>query len=109
MALFGEWRDIRKAVEDAVEIVDGVRPTGSIDKRDYAIVRAAIESFRASQAFACIECGEVVEYGQEIRCLDCKRPLHERCAIRHFWPNGRPREDRRAHDSTPKHGFGSHA
>jgi hypothetical protein len=94
MALFGDWRDVRAAVEAAIETVDGTRPTGNLDKRDYALVEAALEHYRQAQAFACVECGEKVPYGQEIRCVDCKGAMHEGCAKRHFWPNGRPRGDR---------------
>jgi hypothetical protein len=93
VALFGDWRDVRSAFEDAVEKVDETRPTGTLDQREYAIAAFTIESYRRAQAFVCAECAQPVPYGQEIRCIDCKAAMHESCARRHFWPNGRPAGD----------------
>lgn len=89
MTLFGDWRDVRAALDLAVADVDGAKPQ-SHDQRDWKIAAAVVANFRAAQAFVCAECQKPLPYGQEIRCLDCKAALCEGCAPRHFWPNGRP-------------------
>lgn len=87
--LFHDWRDTRAALDLACEEVDGAKPD-SHDPREWKIVDAAIKHYRAAQAFNCVECKQPIGFGTEIRCLDCKSTLCERCAPRHFWPNGHP-------------------
>ena len=87
--LFGDWRDVRAALDLAVAEVDGAKPDSHVE-RDWKLASAVIKHFRTAQASICFECREPVLYGREIRCLDCKAVLCERCAPRHFWPNSRP-------------------
>lgn len=89
MALFGDWRDTRAALEAARAKVGNCIHE---EKRDWELASAIIVAYREAQSFTCGECEKGIPYGQEIRCIDCKLPMHEACARVHFWPNGRPKK-----------------
>lgn len=90
---FGDWRPIRNAIEAAYAEM-GIEVTGSIDRRDWNLIGLALNHAEFASRATCLECKERLPQHAVIRCLDCKAALCERCAPRHFWPNGRPRDSR---------------
>jgi hypothetical protein len=90
MRSFGDWRPIRNAIEAAYrEMGEDVPP--SIPERDWNLAGLSITLHERASMLKCAECKEPFDnWHAVIRCLDCKAPLCERCAPRHFWPNGRP-------------------
>lgn len=85
----GDWRPIRNAIEAALSVVG--EPT-KIEPRDWDLVLLALHHYEWAGRPNCMGCHEPVAWHEAIRCLDCKAPLHERCAPVHFWPNGRDRK-----------------
>lgn len=86
---FHDWRPIRNAIEAAYRELGQPVPS-DIPTADWNLVGVAIEQFERAARPACIECQRSLDRYEVIRCLDCKAPLCERCAPKHFWPNGRP-------------------
>ena len=89
---YGDWRDTKAAITDAYGVI-GETHKGDVPERDWKLVDAALTSYRDALQSVCIECKTVLPVKSEIRCLDCKAPLCETCAPKHFWPNGRPRSE----------------
>jgi hypothetical protein len=87
---FGDWRPIRDAIEAAYGEM-GIERGNSIDRRDWNLVGLAMNYAEFASRPACVECKKRLRQHQIIRCLDCKMPLCEACAPRHFWPDGRPK------------------
>lgn len=87
--IFHDWQPIRKAIEAAYEAL-GQEIGGDIPEADWNLAGLAIDAYRHETRAKCIDCRSPLWPSQTIRCLDCKAPLCERCAPRHFWPNGRP-------------------
>jgi hypothetical protein len=83
-----DWRPTRKAIEAAYSKLGREIPR-DIPRADWDFAAAVLESYREASRRTCCECAELIEYRAEIVCLDCKAPLHERCAPKHFWPKGR--------------------
>jgi hypothetical protein len=90
MRSFGDWRPIRNAIEAAYRELGEDVPS-SIPERDWNLAGLSITLHERASMPRCTECKEPFDnWHAVIRCLDCKAPLCERCAPRHFWPNGRP-------------------
>lgn len=90
----GDWRDQRE-VHRLMAQAEGKELTGDIPRDEWALVQRVMEAHRkmreAIDKPICGQCDKIIEHGYVIRCLDCTMPLHENyCAVRHFWPNGRP-------------------
>lgn len=85
--IFDGWRPIRDAV-DAAYVALGREPVANIPTEEWNLVGLAIDYYRHANRATCVECGSKLWAHETIRCLDCKAPLCERCAPKHFWPNG---------------------
>ena len=86
---FGNWQAIRSAIEAAYRALGRKFDGTGIPVEDWNLAGLAIEAYKYQQRSTCIECGEKLWQVETIRCLDCKAPLCERCAPKHFWPSGR--------------------
>jgi len=86
---FGDWRPVRDAIEAAQRAL-GKTPTDDIPTDVWNLVGLAMDYHAFSSAPHCVECEKHLFRRTVIRCFDCKAPLCETCAPRHFWPNGRP-------------------
>ena len=92
--IFSNWQSIRAAIEAAYRALGREVPK-SIPTDDWNLIGLAIDAYAHAQRVACFECRTKLWNHETIRCLDCKAPLCERCAPRHFWPNGeRPNRHR---------------
>jgi hypothetical protein len=87
--IFDDWISIRAAIEAAYRALGREVPT-NIPVDDWNLVGLAIEAYQHASRPSCWDCRARLWPSQIIRCLDCKAPLCERCAPKHFWPNGRP-------------------
>lgn len=85
---FGDWRPIRDAIDAAQKALGG-ESFKDIPRDIWNMVGLAISYHEFACMPTCVECRERISHGYVIRCLDCKGALHERCAPKHFWPNGR--------------------
>ena len=83
-----DWRVTRKAIEGAYKKLGKEIPS-NIPRDDWKFAEAILDEYQAQNCRTCGECSKPIDYRCEIICLDCKLPLHEDCAHRHFWPNGR--------------------
>ena len=101
MALFGDWRDIRSAIEAAYSEIGKTAGKDGIDRADWDLVDKSIKAYRRLAERTCVNCDKPITFQCEIVCLDCSGPLHKECAPRHFWPNGRPKGS--VHQSGCKH------
>jgi hypothetical protein len=96
---FGDWRPIRNAIETAYREI-GEEVPQTIPFRDWNLAGLAIKAYEQASLPKCVECKRKLDWPSVIRCLDCKAPLCEHCAPRHFWPNGRPNPDAALSSST---------
>lgn len=87
-----DWTVTRRAIETAYSALGEPVPN-DIPERDWRLVGLALEADRIASIRTCVECRKPIEHGVQIVCLDCHAALHEACAPRHFWPNGRPPRD----------------
>jgi hypothetical protein len=90
----GDWRDQRE-VHRLLSEAQGKPPSANVPDEEWKLVEQVIEAYRKMREAwdkpFCGECKKIIEHGWVIRCLDCSMPLHENyCAVRHFWPKGRP-------------------
>lgn len=88
--IFGNWQSIRAAIEAAYTALGREVPK-SIPTEDWNFAGLAIDAYAHGMRSTCCECKNKLWPSETIRCLDCKAPLCEGCAPRHFWPNGRPK------------------
>lgn len=87
---FYDWLSIRAAIQAAYK-EQGLAIPESIDPHIWNMVGLALDYNRFTSRHKCAHCECLIPTGKEIRCLDCKSTLCERCAPVHFWPDGRPR------------------
>jgi len=88
---FGDWPPIRNAIVAAYKALGQEAPS-NIPVEVWNIAGLAIDAYRHGARSHCIDCHEALWPQATIRCLDCKAPLCENCAPKHFWPDGkRPR------------------
>lgn len=86
--MFHGWQAIRAAIE-AAYAAQGREVPANIPVEDWNLAGLAIEAFAHATRASCVTCKTNLWGGETIRCLDCKAALCERCAPKHFWPNGR--------------------
>ncbi len=84
--LMGDWTDQRELHRRLGQ----VKPDGSVDQEQWKLVEQALKVWGEMTQAVCAHCQQVIDE-PVIRCLDCKMPMHERCAVQHFWPQGRPK------------------
>lgn len=87
---FGDWTTTRDAILAAYKECNLTIPK-SIDPDIWNLIGLALDYDRYHRRFTCNECKELIPYSQDIRCLDCEATYCKKCAVNHFWPNGRPR------------------
>lgn len=90
----GDWRPVRDAIEHAYAEMGLPVPRDGIPDEHWNLAVLVLAHQRQASRKTCWDCRQPIPLGEEIRCLDCRAWLHEGCAHRHFWPNGRPKEDR---------------
>lgn len=90
--IFAGWQSIRAAA-DAVYEVLGKKHAGGIVTDDWNLIGLGIDAYRHQTKTSCLECEKPLWPHEIIRCLECKTPLCETCAPKHFWPKGRPSDD----------------
>lgn len=93
---FGDWHPVREAMTNAYSAME-VTIEGNIPTREWNLVGLALDYHRHATMSACVNCKTPLDHWLVIRCLDCKAPLCEQCAPRHFWPNGRPQKSKDWH------------
>lgn len=87
---FDDWLPIRNAIDKARAEL-GLEALKSIPEDEWNLVGTAIEKYLEGLKAPCCECKKPIDIRHRIVCYDCKAPLCEACAPRHFWPNGRPK------------------
>lgn len=87
-----DWQPLRASIEAAYCALGIEMPRDGIPRRDWDFAVMLFSHREHTSRTVCAECREPVAWRDAIRCFDCKAPLHERCAERHLWPDGRPEE-----------------
>lgn len=87
----GDWRDTR-TVLGRMEAELEMTYQEYAKTEPWKFADLVIQHYKRLAQPVCAECRKKI-IGFDIRCLDCKATLCELCAPRHFWPNGRPKED----------------
>jgi hypothetical protein len=89
----GDWPPIKKALVAGYEFLNETYP-GNLPQRDWNIAVLAIHFYNEQNRKTCTECKKLLYGGDDIRCLDCRAVFCPYCAEAHFWPNGRPKENK---------------
>lgn len=84
--VFGDWRDLRGALERADPDWSG--KTNDERAAAWDAAKAVIEQYHPMRA-KCLNCGDVVPALSIYRCADCHTHYCERCIRPHFGPNHR--------------------
>jgi hypothetical protein len=87
------WPPVRKALEAGYEFLKETYP-GNLPQRDWNIAVLAIHFYNEQNRRKCCECKKELYGTDDIRCLDCRSTFCPYCAEKHFWPNGRSKEDK---------------
>lgn len=86
---FQDWTGIRKALEAAYErlglsmIKDD---SGSHYQEDHWNIAGLVYEHIWATMGKCVHCSKSLNYHSVIRCLECKAPMCESCAVDHFGP-----------------------
>lgn len=84
--IFGDWRDLRGAIERAAPEWKGA--DDETRQMLWNFAEAVIAEY-APFKFQCLGCKQVKPLWRAYRCADCKAHLCERCIRPHFGPNHR--------------------
>ena len=85
-AVFGDWRDLRGAIERAAP--EWASANEETRKQLWDFAEAVIAEY-APFKFQCWGCKQVLPLARSYRCADCHAPYCERCITPHFGPNHR--------------------
>lgn len=88
----GDWQPVRASIEAAYKALEIEVPRDGVPRRDWDFAVLLLSHHAHASKTTCAECRMPLSWHEAIRCYDCKAPLHERCAEKHLWPNGRPKE-----------------